>query len=212
VWGKSDGDTGVYGSSATGVGGVFAGGQAPLLLIPSGTVGPPTTGIHQQGEVVVDANGVFWVCIAATTRAGTWKSLFSVVPIPNVRVLNTRPAHQIGPYAGPIANNTVLTLAVAGQTFTRSDGSQVTIPSTATGVIGNLTAADATGSCFLALVPHGASYTGVSSINFPVQVQGTGLANAFTGALSSDGMVDIYVGNCSSYTVNVIVDITGYIS
>jgi hypothetical protein len=29
--------------------------------------------------------------------------------------------------------------------------------------------------------------------------------------LSTDGKVDIYTGNCSTYTVNIIMDITGYI-
>jgi hypothetical protein len=125
-----------------------------------------------------------------------------VVPIPNVRVLNTRPGHQIGPYLGPIANNTVLNLTLAVSPV---------IPANATGVMGNLTAADATGSCFLALVPHGVSHTGVSTINFPAQAQGTGLANAFTVGLSSDGKIDIYTGNCGNYTVNVIMDITGFI-
>jgi hypothetical protein len=158
-------------------------------------------GSHYQGEEIVDANGDPWVCTVAGTP-GTWRKLSSVVPIPNVRVLNTRPGHQIGPYAGPIANNTVLTLTLAG-----TNG----IPSNATGVMGNLTAADATRSCFLALVPHGASYSGVSSINFPAQAVGTGIANAFTVGLSSDGKVDIYTGNCSSYTVNIIMDTTGYI-
>jgi hypothetical protein len=42
-------------------------------------------------------------------------------------------------------------------------------------------------------------------------VVGHGIANAFTVGLSSDGKVDIYTGNCGSYTVNVIIDITGYI-
>jgi hypothetical protein len=173
------------------------------MLLPSGTAGAPTTGDHFQGEVYVDSNGVFWVCTAGNgTGVGTWKSLTSVVPIPNVRVLNTRPGHKIGPYTGPIANNIVLTLTLAG-----ANG----IPSNATGVMGNLTAADATGSCFLALVPSGANHTGVSSVNFPAEAAGVGVANAFTVGLSSDGKVDIYTGNCSTYTVNIILDITGFI-
>jgi hypothetical protein len=135
------------------------------------------------------------------SNVGTWKSLTSVVPIPNVRVMNTRPGKQIGPYLGPIANNNTLALTLAG-----TNG----IPANATGVIGNLTAADATAGCFLALVPSGANHLGVSSVNFPALAQGSGVANAFTVGLTN-GAIDIYTGNCSSYSVNIIVDITGYI-
>jgi hypothetical protein len=212
VWAESYYGWGLYATSSTNTavwangsvyGGAFFGSLAPIRLGATGVVGAPTTGKHYKGEISVDANGVFWVCVIGDgTDVGAWKSLSSVVPIPNVRVLNTRPSHQIGPYKGPIANNTVLTLTLAG-----TNG----IPSNATGVMGNLTAADATGSCFLALVPSGANHVGVSSINFPAQAQGTGLANAFTVGLSSDGKVDIYTGSCSSYTVNIIMDITGFI-
>jgi hypothetical protein len=131
--------------------------------------------------------------------------------IANVRVMNTRPGKQIGPYLGPIANNRTLTLPLAGQTFTRADGSIVTIPATATGVMGNLTAADATGSCFLALVPSGAGHLGVSSVNFPTEGPGIGVSNAFVAGLGTGGAIDIYSGNCSSYNVNIIMDITGFI-
>jgi hypothetical protein len=194
--------TGVTGSSAAGYGGVFTGGRAPILLNPSFSTGAPTTGIHFIGEVYVDGNGVFWVC-AADGTPGTWNALSSVVPIPNVRVLNTRPGKQIGPYTGPIANNTVLTLTLAG-----TNG----IPSNATGVMGNLTAADASAGCFLALVPSGANHMGVSSVNFPALPLGSGVANSFTvGLAGTPGTVDIYTGNCSTYTVNIIMDITGYI-
>jgi hypothetical protein len=175
------------------------------LLFPAGTGGAPTTGAHLAGEVFVDKNGTFFICAASGTP-GTWKQLATtdqgIHTIPTVRVLNTRPGKQIGPFTGPIANNTVLPLTLAG-----TNG----IPANATGVIGNLTAADATAGCFLALVPHGANHVGVSSVNFPALAQGSGVANAFTVGLSSDGKVDIFTGNCSSYTVNIIMDISGYI-
>jgi hypothetical protein len=201
VYGYSTNNIGIWGNSPNGVGGQFGGGKAPLLLLPAGTAGPPTSGSHYLGELYVDGNGILFSCTANGTP-GAWRRLSSTVPIPTVRVLNTRPGKQIGPYTGPIANNTVLTLTLAG-----TNG----IPANATGVMGNLTAADATGSCFLALVPSGANHLGVSSINFPAQAPGTGLANAFTVGLSSDGKIDIYTGNCGNYTVNIIMDITAFI-
>ena len=62
--------TGVRGS-ANGYGGAFEGGLAPLRLVPTTTAGHPTTSTHQQGELVVDVNGVLWVCITAG-NPGSW--------------------------------------------------------------------------------------------------------------------------------------------
>jgi hypothetical protein len=203
VSGSSDTGVGVWGSSANRYGGQFS-GVAPLYLVPNDYPGPPGTlgsGQYEKGAIYVDYYGSLYVCIASG-NPGVWHRITSVVPITPVRVMNTRPGKQIGPYLGPIHSNTVLTLTLAG-----TNG----IPGNATGVVGNLTAADATGSCFLAVVPSGVSHTGVSTINFPAQAQGTGVANAFMVGLSNSGKIDIYTGNCSSYTVNIIVDITGYI-
>jgi hypothetical protein len=201
VYGRNDatGGAAVNGYSANGLGGQFSGGLAPLWLVPSAAAGAPGTTNHNPGEIYVDSTGAFY--ISQGTSSPVWNRINSVVPIPNVRVINTRPSHQIGPVAGPINNNVTNTWTLAG-----SNG----IPSTAIAVVGNVTAADATGGCFLAVVPSGANHTGVSTVNFPALAAGSGVANAFTVGLSN-GAIDIYTGNCSSYTVNIIVDIVGYI-
>jgi hypothetical protein len=211
VQGDSNSGYGVAGNSVTGVD-IAAVGQGRLFQLPQSTAGAPSGSAvsYAKGEQIRDANGDLWICTVGGSP-GVWKRLSSVVPVTNVRVLNTRPSHQIGPYTGPISNNQVLTVQLAGQTFTRSDGSTLTIPATASGVMGNLTAADATGGCFLAIVPSGASHTGVSSVNFLAQPPGAGTSNSFTVALSSGGAVDIYTGNCSSYEVNIIMDIFGFV-
>lgn len=43
----------------------------PLILAGGTSTGPPTTGSHVVGEMVTDANGLDWFCIAAGTP-GTW--------------------------------------------------------------------------------------------------------------------------------------------
>ena len=70
VRGYGDG-YGVQGFSQ-GYGAEFTGTKAPLRLVPAGTVGAPTGGSHAAGELLVDANGALFVCVAAGSP-GTWK-------------------------------------------------------------------------------------------------------------------------------------------
>ena len=84
VAGFTDRGAGVYGvstqvgSGVLGVGkyygGGFKGDLAPLWLVPSATDGPPTTGSHNLGELVVSADGHLWFCRADGTP-GTWVRL-----------------------------------------------------------------------------------------------------------------------------------------
>ncbi len=53
------------------VGGFFQGGQAPILLAPSGSAGKPTANTHQKGEIYVDSLGVLYTCIVSGSP-GTW--------------------------------------------------------------------------------------------------------------------------------------------
>jgi len=56
---------------ATGVGGRFYGGRANLQLYPALMVGPPTTGAHNIGDVLLDARGVPWLCTQGVPRASS---------------------------------------------------------------------------------------------------------------------------------------------
>jgi hypothetical protein len=83
VWGKSPtGRTGVLGeasgsgSGVLGLGGagigVYASGErAALRLAPAALPGAPSSGFHEQGELVVDSNGDLHLCKASGTP-GTW--------------------------------------------------------------------------------------------------------------------------------------------
>lgn len=74
VSGFSDSGTGMRGESSAGRGGVFAGGTAPLRLVPSRRAGPPKTGAHEKGDIFLDRNGGLYVCVKTGTP-GTWKRI-----------------------------------------------------------------------------------------------------------------------------------------
>ncbi len=69
VNGNSAHGPGVFG---TGVyGGQFQGSRAQLSLLPGTSVGKPTTGPHDLGEIYMDSAASLFVCIATGTP-GTW--------------------------------------------------------------------------------------------------------------------------------------------
>jgi hypothetical protein len=61
-----------------GYGGTFQGGKAPLRLVPAGTVGAPTLGVHAQGELFVDVQGTSFMCMASG-GPGRWASLSNYI-------------------------------------------------------------------------------------------------------------------------------------
>ncbi len=62
---------GVAGLGGAGVGLDASGDRAAIRLNPSGTIGPPTTGLHSMGEMMVDSHGDLFLC-KAPGRPGTW--------------------------------------------------------------------------------------------------------------------------------------------
>ena len=87
VWGQGIGPVGkavgVLGEAEDGIGveglgqgdgiGVWAmGGRAPLFLQPTVTKGPPTSGGHAKGELMVDTKGDLYLC-KRSGSPGTWK-------------------------------------------------------------------------------------------------------------------------------------------
>jgi hypothetical protein len=75
LWGQAQGSgEGVFGESATGIGGLFSGGKAQLKLAPKATGGKPTSGTHTKGEIYMDSNAALFVCTANGTP-GTWRKV-----------------------------------------------------------------------------------------------------------------------------------------
>ena len=82
----------------------------------------------------------------------------SYVPIPPVRVLDTRPAFQIG-LSGVFHANTPRTFQVDGA---------FGIPANAIAVTGNVTIANQTGAGYVSVTPTAVANPTSSTINFPL--------------------------------------------
>jgi hypothetical protein len=61
----------VVGLGGAGVGLHASGARAAINLQPSATVGPPTSGFHSMGDLMVDANGDLYLCKTDATP-GQW--------------------------------------------------------------------------------------------------------------------------------------------
>jgi hypothetical protein len=65
----------VVASGYNGLGLRVAGQRAALRLVPQAAEGPPNDGLgHDMGEMVVDANGILYLCVAAGIP-GTWRQV-----------------------------------------------------------------------------------------------------------------------------------------
>jgi hypothetical protein len=175
-------------------------------LLPSGTAGAPTTGVHYAGELYVDHAAVLWFCTGLGTP-GTWVRLPGVrssatggaityLPKP-IRLLDTRSGatDALNEPGAPYAGGSTHSLTIAGVTF-----NTVTVPSGALGAIGNVTVVNAVGGGYLALVPHGAGFTGTAILAYTA---GQTVSNSFNVGLSS-GELDIIIGG---NTTDVILDL-----
>ena len=111
------------------------------------------------------------------------------------RILDSRPAFQVGPYSTPWA-------AAETREVTVADGT--TVPADADAVTLNVTATQTNAVSYLSIWPKGESQPVVSSLNWDA---GWTVPNSVTVKVGDGGMVDIY-NNLG--TVNVIVDVVGY--
>jgi hypothetical protein len=168
---------------------------AHLLLSAGGMSGPPTANAHTLGQFWLDSAGVLWQCVAAGTP-GRWVRQSPLVPVnPPARVLDSRNT------GGPISNGQTRAVTVTG-TFGAS-----TIPTGISAVLTNLTAAEGSGSGFLAMFQHGTTWSGTSNLNV---TNGQTIANNATSPVSAGnpGQVDVRCGG--PLTTQFIVDVFGY--
>jgi hypothetical protein len=95
---RGAGATGVVGEGgATGLGGYFTGGEAPVSLAPAATPGPPTSGSHRQGDIMVDSRGAVWVCTVAgipgtfvpLQQGGTGNAIFTAASTKQYTLVNS---------------------------------------------------------------------------------------------------------------------------
>ena len=159
------------------------------LVIPLSSSGQISI-YNQSGstDVIVDVNGYY--------EAGSGSSF---QPISPARICDTRSTSQTGAAADQCTGGTLgpggsLQVQVAGQPG---------VSATATAVVANVTATDATQASFLTVYP-GASLPLASDLNFTA---GETIPNLVVAELSSSGSLTIY--NHSGST-DVVVDVFGY--
>ncbi len=145
---SSGGSIGVIAQSVNGYGLIAEGGLAPILISTSTTVGPPSSGQHQPGEIYVDSNGAFWGCVASGTP-GTWIKDSPFVPLGPARAYDSRTSD------GPLGNGTrTVSLTASG------------FPAGASVALMNVTVVDTVGVGYLTLFAHGASKPNTANVNW----------------------------------------------
>ncbi len=212
VYGVSDSGYGVLAASITGID-IYAFGTGRIQQFLQSAAGAPTSGTFNAGEQIRDSLGDLYICVTGGT-SGTWKKVTAIpagtsggglvfFPTP-YRIFSTRPNS-----GAPLGQSTPMT---SGQIFTMQitgtvspSNSALVVPAGATGIIGDLLAANGTGIGFLTLQPHSNSATNFSYLHYSSAIV---VHNCVTIGLSSDGKLD--VGNYQSQA-DVILDLTGYI-
>jgi len=143
------------------------------------------------------ASAVTIATMLETDAAGGTASAF--VPITPCRLADTRTGANIGTRTTALHPTETHSFAVWGT------NGNCTIPTTATGVVANVTAIGATATTFLTIFPSDASRPNTSNLNPLAGSPPT--PNQVTVALSAGGAVSIYN---DAGTVNLIIDLAGY--
>ena len=204
---------GVLGNATTGVmgvgdiGGVFSGDSNAINLNPQSFAGEsiPSSYDHLQGDMLVDVNGVLWLCVAGGTTdnpQGTWIR----VSHGGVRLL---PSPQRA-YDSRVAGNGAL--VNQGQTVTIPIAGVVPgVPLNALGVVVNLTVDKTLGGGFLTAYPAGTPVPTTSNVNW--NTNGQTIANGATIGLGGGGISLFADASVPAGTpaTHVIVDVAGYI-
>lgn len=172
----------ITGYSNGGYGAWLTGARAPLLLQPHGSDGPPTGGVHQTGEVMVDVNGTLWQCVTGGAP-GTW----------------------VRPGFNPLVKRLVSAGTTTGS-YAAGQKKDVTVsgvPAGMTAVAVNLTATS-TGSGSVTLYPYGTTRPGVAHLAVNPQYRWTGFAIV---KLGSGSRFSVYN---SAGTTKLSIDLAGF--
>ncbi len=191
----ASGGSGPYGYAVTA-------GSLPngISLTTGGAInGTPTTpGIFNFTVTATDSNGCTGSRAYAVTIESTSGLQFYPLARP-VRLLDTRAGQgNCDSVNAPITGGNSLT------TLARTTCESISIPSTASAVVGNLTVINQSSQAgYLTIYPDGVSAPLAANMIYqPGQI----LANNFTVGLSNDGKFNVF----GERTIDVIVDISGY--
>ena len=116
-------------------------------------------------------------------------------PIDPGRVMDSRPASQVGPYSTPWPSAGTRNVTVGGL---------VTVPTTADSAVLNVTVTDTTGASYLTVWPAGQARPTASNLNWKA---GETIPNAVTVRAGGRGAASVF--NFAG-TANVIVDVAGW--
>jgi hypothetical protein len=167
-----------------------AGKTVPNLVEVALGPGGMMTLFNAQGsvDVVIDVEGY----VSPPDQSATLDGLFH--PVVPVRLLDTRPASQVGPYSTPVGPGGVISLNVCPWPPVPSDAS----------VVLNVTVTDTTAASYLTMWPHGAARPLASNLNW---VAGQTVPNRVMVKPGAGCVVDIY--NLAGST-DVVVDLDGW--
>lgn len=189
--------------------------RAHLALIPNGVAAPSRSDAHSIGEIVEDAEGDLWLCVAAGSP-GMWRKLAGPATagayhaIAPLRVYDSRLPLQ--PANGKLASlqNRVISIADARDQTTGEVSVANVVPAGATAIVCNLTVTDTTGPFggFLSLVPGDATLPSGSSINWFGINQN--IANGITVKVDATRQVKVFAGGGGNPATHFIIDVNGY--
>ncbi|MEA3213427.1 MAG: hypothetical protein QOE70_6484 [Chthoniobacter sp.] len=208
VFGESGTDTGVYGTGR--IGGEFSGQEVNVLLPDQNPALPdPTTtnGIaYEAGSLLKQGNQTLWYNVESGSP-GKWRELAGPstagalhLLMPGARFIDTR--RGLGGAMAPFVGDQVRSYNIIALSGGR-------IPAGATGIVGNITVANATGDGFGQInIVNGFPLGTPSNVNF---LAGNNVNGAFTVALDPAGQVFVrmFIQNGGG-TADMIFDVTGY--
>jgi len=138
----------------------------------------------QTTDVIIDVVGYY-----KTSQGAGYTSLNPV------RVQDSRPSSQVGPYSspwGPAATRAVTVAGTAG------------IPADATAVVLNTTVTNTTGSSYLVIWPRGQLKPQTSSLNWGPRWT---IPNAVTVKVGASGKINVYN---AAHSADIVIDVVGY--
>ena len=211
------GGVGVYGlasstSIGTGVRGdgitydLYAGASGRVFVKPTGGISP--TGGGTAGTIAADSSGGLWFCTATNTwqRLAAASAAGAFTAINPVRVFDSRNAAFPTPGTFAASSSRVISVKDGRDGETGAVTLANAVPSGATAVAFNITAAATTARSFLSVAPGDAASTDASTLNW--SGAGVSIANASIVKLDDSRQIKIFAGPGGSF--EVILDITGY--
>ena len=214
VLGRADEGYGLVGSSDTGIS-ILARNGGRIQQQLRSTVGAPTIGTFNKGEMVRDLSGDLYLCVA-TGAPGTWQKVtaqhpayanaggsINLLPRP-IRLIDSRGnGAPLTNGAKRFAPGVALEAQITG---TVADG--LSVPAGAKGILGNLTATEPLANGFALVWATGQAQPMTSNINYSTSTATPAIANYFISSISAAGKMNVMAAAASTH---LIVDVFGFV-